>query len=60
MARPTRDKHEDDHLIAQFRAFFAEVSRAQTRAVEMREINPDAAAAAVSKDLEQLLSLIHI
>ncbi|WP_294770471.1 DotU family type IV/VI secretion system protein [uncultured Rhodoferax sp.] len=57
MARPTRDKHEDDHLIAQFRAFFAEVSRAQTRAVEMREINPDAAAAAVSKDLEQLIEL---
>lgn len=57
MARPNRDKHEDDHLIAQFRAFFAEVSRAQTRAIEMREINPDAAATAVSKDLEQLIEL---
>ena len=57
MARPLRDKHEDDHLITQFRAFFAEVSKAQTRAIEIREINPDAAATAVSKDLEQLIEL---
>jgi type VI secretion system protein ImpK len=57
MARPNREKHEDDHLVAQFRAFFAEVSKAQTRAIEMREINPDAAAQAVSKDLEQLIEL---
>lgn len=57
MARPLRDKHEDDNLITQFRAFFAEVSKAQTRAIEIREINPDAAATAVSKDLEQLIEL---
>jgi type VI secretion system protein ImpK len=57
MARQILEKHEDDHLIAQFRAFFAEVSKAQTRAIEMREINPDAASSAVSKDLEQLIEL---
>lgn len=57
MARPTRDKLEDDHLITQFRVFFDEVSKAQLRAIEMRETDPDAAARQVSKNLEQMIEL---
>jgi type VI secretion system protein ImpK len=57
MARPNRDKLDDDHLITQFRAFFDEVTKAQARAIEMREANADAAAQMVSKNLEQLIEL---
>ncbi len=57
MARPTRDKLEDDHLIKQFRSFFDEVSKAQVRAIEMRETEPDLAAQSVSKHLENLIEL---
>ena len=57
MARPTREKLDDNHLITQFRAFFEEVSKAQSRAIEMREANPDIAAQMVSKNLEQLIEL---
>ena len=57
MARPTRDKLEDDHLIKQFRSFFDEVSKAQVRAIEMRETDPDLAAQHVSKHLENLIEL---
>ncbi|MDO9360335.1 MAG: DotU family type IV/VI secretion system protein [Polaromonas sp.] len=57
MARQNRDKLEDDHLIKQFRAFFDEVSKAQVRAVEMRETDPDLAAQHVSKHLENLIEL---
>jgi type VI secretion system protein ImpK len=57
MARPNREKLDDDHLITQFRAFFEEVTKAQARAVEMRETNPDVAAQMVSKNLEQLIEL---
>jgi type VI secretion system protein ImpK len=57
MARPTRDKLDDDHLITQFRAFFEEVSKAKSRAIEMRETNPDVAARMISKNLEQLIEL---
>lgn len=57
MARQNRDKLEDDHLIKQFRAFFDEVSKAQLRAVEMRETDPDLAAQQVSKHLENLIEL---
>lgn len=57
MARPTRDKLEDDHLIKQFRSFFDEVSKAQVRAIDMRETDPDLAAQHVSKHLENLIEL---
>jgi type VI secretion system protein ImpK len=57
MARQNRDKLEDDHLIKQFRAFFDEVSKAQLRAIEMRETDPDLAAQQVSKHLENLIEL---
>ncbi len=57
MARPTRDKLDDDHLIKQFRSFFDEVSKAQLRAIEMRETDPDLAAQNVSKHLENLIEL---
>ena len=57
MARQTRDKLEDDHLLTQFRSFFDEVSKAQTRAIEMREADPDQAAQSVSKHLESLIEL---
>ena len=57
MARVTRDKLEDDHLISQFRAFFDEVSKAQARAMEMRESDPQTLAALVSKSLVQLIEL---
>ena len=57
MARQTRDKLEDDHLLKQFRAFFDEVSKAQSRAIEMRETDPDQAAQSVSKHLENLIEL---
>lgn len=57
MARLARDKLEDDHLISQFRAFFDEVSKAQARAVEMRESDPDAAAELISKHLVQRIEM---
>jgi type VI secretion system protein ImpK len=57
MARPTRDKLDDDHLLKQFRAFFNEVLKAQTRAIEMRETDPDQAAQSLSKHLENLIEL---
>jgi len=57
MARQTRDKLDDDHLLKQFRAFFDEVSKAQTRAIEMRETDPDQAAQSVGKHLENLIEL---
>jgi type VI secretion system protein ImpK len=57
MARQTRDKLDDDHLVKQFRAFFDEVSKAQSRAIEMRETDPDQAAQSVSKHLENLIEL---
>lgn len=57
MARQNRDKLEDDHLIKQFRTFFDEVSKAQLRAIEMRETDPDLAAQQVSKHLENLIEL---
>ena len=57
MARATRSKLDDDHLIAQFRAFFEEASKAQLRATEMREVDPDVAAISVNKRLVQLIEL---
>jgi type VI secretion system protein ImpK len=56
MARP-RDKLDDDHLLKQFRVFFDEVSKAQSRAIELRELDPDQAAQGVSKHLENLIEL---
>jgi type VI secretion system protein ImpK len=57
MARPHRDKLDDDHLITQFRAFFDEVAKAQVRAMDMRETDPELAAQSVSKNLENLIEL---
>lgn len=53
----TRQNFEDDHLIKQFRSFFEEVTRAQARALLLRETDPDLAAQNVSKYLENLIEL---
>lgn len=57
MARQGTEKADDDHLTQQFRAFFDEVSKAQQRAIEMRETDPDLAAQSLSKHLESLIEL---
>lgn len=57
MARPTPNQSDDDHLVKQFRAFYDEVSKAQARAVESRESNPELAAESMSKHLESLIEL---
>lgn len=57
MNRNSNDKVDDDHLVAQFRVFYDEVSKAQLRATEMREVDADLAAQSVSKHLENLIEL---
>lgn len=57
MTRQANDKVEDDHLVTQFRVFYDEVSKAQTRAIEMRETDANLAAQSVSKHLENLIEL---
>jgi type VI secretion system protein ImpK len=57
MNRNHNDKVDDDHLVAQFRVFYDEVSKAQLRATEMREVDADLAAQSVSKHLENLIEL---
>ncbi len=57
MNRTHNDKVDDDHLVAQFRVFYDEVSKAQLRATEMREVDADLAAQSVSKHLENLIEL---
>ena len=57
MSRQTNEKMEDDHLVTQFRVFYDEVTKAQIRATEMRETDPDLAAQSVSKHLENLIEL---
>ena len=57
MTRQTNEKVEDDHMVTQFRVFYDEVSKAQTRAIEMRETDANLAAQSVSKHLENLIEL---
>lgn len=57
MTRQTHKNSDDDHLIKQFRSFFDEVSKAQTRAMMIRETDPDLAAQNISKHLENLIEL---
>lgn len=57
MTRQANDKVEDDHLVTQFRVFYDEVSKAQSRAIEMRETDANLAAQSVSKHLENLIEL---
>jgi type VI secretion system protein ImpK len=57
MNRNPNEKVDDDHLVAQFRVFYDEVSKAQLRASEMREVDADLAAQSVSKHLENLIEL---
>jgi type VI secretion system protein ImpK len=57
MARQATDKADDDHLVQQFRAFFDEVSKAQARAIDMRESDPAMAAQNLSRHLENLIEL---
>jgi type VI secretion system protein ImpK len=57
MARINRDRLDDDQMNRQFRAFYGEVSKAQMRALEMRETDADSAAQSVSKHLEGLIEL---
>jgi len=57
MARSTRDRIEDDHLMAQFRAFYDEIIKAVQRSVDARDQEPEAVAQSVSKQLESLIEL---
>ena len=57
MARQASEKSDDDHLVKQFRAFYDEVARAQTRAIEMRETDGEAAAQSLERHLENLIEL---
>jgi len=57
MARQAPNKSDDDHLVQQFRTFFDEVSKAQARALEARETDPELAAESLSKHLENLIEL---
>lgn len=57
MARPSPDRSDDDHLVRQFRAFYDEVSKAQARAIELRESDPEQAAQSLEKHLENLIEL---
>ena len=57
MTRQTNEKVEDDHMVTQFRVFYDEVSKAQSRAIEMRETDANLAAQSVSKHLENLIEL---
>jgi type VI secretion system protein ImpK len=57
MARQAPERTDDEHLVRQFRAFYDEISRAQARAMEMRETDPEAAAASLERHLENLIEL---
>ncbi len=57
MARNHTDRIDDDQMNSQFRAFYGEVSKAQIRALEMREADAHGAAQSVSKHLESLIEL---
>ena len=57
MARQTPERSDDDHLVRQFRAFFDEVSKAQARAIELRETEPEAASQSLERHLENLIEL---
>jgi type VI secretion system protein ImpK len=57
MARPNPERSDDDHLVRQFRAFYDEVAKAQARAIEMRETEPEAAAQNLERHLENLIEL---
>ncbi|MBI2771782.1 MAG: DotU family type IV/VI secretion system protein [Burkholderiales bacterium] len=57
MARQAAEKSDDDHLVRQFRAFYDEVSKAQQRALDMRETEPEAAAHNLERHLENLIEL---
>lgn len=57
MAKPTPDRTDDDHLVRQFRAFYDEVAKAQVRAMELRETDPEAAAQSLERHLENLIEL---
>jgi type VI secretion system protein ImpK len=57
MAKQSNDRSDDDHLVRQFRAFYDEVAKAQTRAMELRETDPEAAAQSLERHLENLIEL---
>ncbi|MES2183300.1 MAG: DotU family type IV/VI secretion system protein [Pseudomonadota bacterium] len=57
MARYTPETATDDHMTQQFRAFYDEVVKARTRATESGETDPEAAALALSRHLENLIEL---
>jgi len=57
MARQTPERSDDDHLVRQFRAFYDEVSKAQARAIDMRETDPEAASQNLERHLENLIEL---
>jgi len=57
MARQAPERSDDEHLVRQFRAFYDEVSRAHTRAIEMRETDPEVASQSLERHLENLIEL---
>ena len=57
MARQATERSDDEHLVRQFRAFYDEVSRAQARAIEMRETDPEVASQNLERHLENLIEL---
>ena len=57
MARQAIERSDDDHLVRQFRAFYDEVAKAQVRAIDMRETDPEAAAQSLERHLENLIEL---
>ncbi len=57
MARYTPETATDDHMTQQFRAFYDEVVKARNRAIASGETDPEAAALALSRHLENLIEL---
>lgn len=57
MARNLPDLAVDDHATQQFRAFYDEIIKARDRTIDSRELEPDAVAQALARQLENLLEL---
>lgn len=57
MARNLPELAVDDHATQQFRAFYDEVIKARDRTVDSRELEPNAVAQALARQLENLLEL---
>ena len=60
MARNLPELAVDDHATQQFRAFYDEVIKARDRTVDSRELEPNAVAQALARQLENLLELLSL